>query len=130
HTRLSRDWSSGVCSSDLEQSCVSMNGEAAMVERSGSGQSRRGFLKAGLAGGAALAGSLAAGRAMAADDPAITEIQDWNRYAGDGVEAHPYGMPSPFEKDVVRRNVPWLTADPISSVNFTPLHKLEGIITP
>lgn len=101
-----------------------------MVERSGSGQSRRGFLKAGLAGGAALAGSLAAGRAMAADDPAITEIQDWNRYAGDGVEAHPYGMPSPFEKDAVRRNVPWLTADPISSVNFTPLHKLEGIITP
>src|SRR3546814_2465654 len=31
---------------------------------------------------------------------------------------------------VVRRNVPWLTADPVSSVNFTPLHELDGIITP
>jgi sulfane dehydrogenase subunit SoxC len=31
---------------------------------------------------------------------------------------------------VVRRNVPWLTADPVSSINFTPLHELDGIITP
>jgi sulfane dehydrogenase subunit SoxC len=31
---------------------------------------------------------------------------------------------------VVRRNVPWLTADSVSSVNFTPLHEMEGIITP
>jgi sulfane dehydrogenase subunit SoxC len=92
--------------------------------------SRRRFLQAGLAGGAAVAGSLAAGRALAADDPAITEIQDWNRYSGDGVDAHPYGMPSKYEADVIRRNVPWLTADPISSVNFTPLHALDGIITP
>ena len=92
--------------------------------------SRRSFLKAGLAGGAAIAGSLAAGRAVAAGDPLITEIQDWNRYPGDGVDARPYGMPSQFEKHVVRKNVAWLTADPISSVNFTPLHELEGIITP
>ena len=92
--------------------------------------SRRSFLKAGLAGGAAIAGSLAAGRAVAAGDPLITEIQDWNRYSGDGVDARPYGMPSQFEKHVVRKNVAWLTADPISSVNFTPLHELEGIITP
>lgn len=88
---------------------------------------RRGFLKAGLAGGAALA---AAGGALAGDDPAITEIQDWNRYPGAGVDASPYGAPSPFEAHVVRRNVPWLTADTISSVNFTPLHELDGIITP
>ncbi|MDN5926377.1 MAG: sulfite dehydrogenase [Hyphomicrobiales bacterium] len=92
--------------------------------------SRRRFLQAGLAGGAAFAGSLAAGRAAAADDPAITEIQDWNRYSGDGVDAHPYGVPSKYEADVIRRNVPWLTADPVSSVNFTPLHALDGIITP
>ena len=26
-----------------------------------------------------------------------------------------------------RRNVPWLTADPTSSVNFTPLHELNTI---
>lgn len=91
---------------------------------------RRGFLKSGLLGGAALAGGLASGRAMAEGDPAITEIQDWNRYSGDGVDARPYGQPSQFESHVVRRNVPWLTSDSISSVNFTPLHELEGIITP
>jgi sulfane dehydrogenase subunit SoxC len=31
---------------------------------------------------------------------------------------------------VRRRNVAWLTADTASSVNFTPLHELDGIITP
>ena len=92
--------------------------------------SRRDFLKAGLVGGAAIAGGVISGRAVAAGDPAITEIKDWNRYSGEGVDAHPYGTPSEFEADVVRRSVPWLTADPVSSVNFTPLHDLDGIITP
>jgi len=49
---------------------------------------------------------------------------------GEGVDETPYGLPIEFEKDVVRRNVPWLTADPISSINFTPIHALEGTITP
>ena len=31
---------------------------------------------------------------------------------------------------MVRRDVAWLTAAPESSVSFTPLHELEGIITP
>ncbi|WP_150523417.1 sulfite dehydrogenase [Roseibium sediminis] len=92
--------------------------------------SRRSLLKAGLAtGGAAVAGVAASG-ARAEGDPLITEIQDWNRYLGDGVDAAPYGLPSEFEADVVRRNVPWLTADAVSSINFTPLHELDGIITP
>jgi sulfane dehydrogenase subunit SoxC len=63
-------------------------------------------------------------------DPSITEIQDWNRFLGDGVAARPYGKPSQFEKNVVRRDVEWLTASRESSVNFTPLHALDGIITP
>lgn len=88
--------------------------------------SRRAFLKAGIAAGSAAA----TGVAYAAGDPHILEKKDWNQYPGDGVDARPYGSPSEFEKDVVRRNVPWLTADPISSVNFTPLHQLDGIITP
>jgi len=92
--------------------------------------SRRQFLKAGFAGGAVAAASTVAGSALAAGDPLITEIQDWNRYPGDGVDAAPYGKPSQFESEVVRRNVPWLTSDTISSINFTPLHELDGIITP
>jgi sulfane dehydrogenase subunit SoxC len=31
---------------------------------------------------------------------------------------------------VIRRDVPWLTADATSSVNFTPIHALDGTITP
>ncbi len=42
----------------------------------------------------------------------------------------PYGLPSAYEKSVHRRNVSWLTADTYSSVNFTPLHDLDGVITP
>ena len=87
--------------------------------------SRRGLLQA--AGAASV--TLAGGKALA-DDPAITELPDWSIYPGDGVDARPYGYPSEYEAHVVRRNVPWLTADPISSVNFTPLHELDGIITP
>jgi sulfane dehydrogenase subunit SoxC len=41
-----------------------------------------------------------------------------------------HGKPSKFEKDVDRRDVEWLTASRESSVSFTPLHELEGIITP
>ncbi len=73
---------------------------------------------------------LGGAREVLADDPLITEIQDWNRYLGDGVDARPYGMPARAEAHVVRRDVPWLTADAKSSVNFTPLHELDGIITP
>ena len=89
--------------------------------------SRRGFLKAGLAAGTGLA---TAGAASAQGDPAILEVKPWAQSLGEGVDARPYGSPSPFEADVVRRNVPWLTADPVSSVNFTPLHELDGVITP
>ena len=90
--------------------------------------SRRQFL----AGAAALgAGSSAAGSLSASgDDPLITEVQEWAQITGDGVDATPYGLPIEFEKDVVRRNVGWLTADTISSINFSPIHALDGTITP
>ncbi len=94
--------------------------------------SRRRFLRAaGLAGaGAALVARPGMAGEASKPDPLITEVQDWQRYLGDGVDKHPYGSPSKFEKDVVRRTVSWLTADTQSSINFTPLHELDGIITP
>ncbi|OAN69793.1 sulfite dehydrogenase [Jannaschia sp. EhC01] len=91
--------------------------------------SRRKFLQ----GAAVATGAVATGQmvhAQAAPDPAITEMQPWQQYLGAGVDASPYGMPSPHEAHVIRRNVPWLTADSVSSINFTPLHELDGIITP
>ena len=91
--------------------------------------SRRAFLGAGLAAGGAVA-TAGLARAQGAPDPLITEVQPWARELGEGVDATPYGLPIRFEADVVRRNVPWLTADPISSINFTPIHALDGTITP
>ncbi len=63
-------------------------------------------------------------------DPLIVEPQPWAQGLGDGVDVTRYGLPIRFEQDVVRRNVPWLTADTISSINFTPIHALDGTITP
>ncbi len=92
---------------------------------------RRRFLgAAGLAGAGLAASALPLRAQEAKPDPLITEVQDWNRYLGEGVDKRPYGTPSPFEKHIVRRDVSWLTASPDSSVNFTPLHELDGIITP
>ena len=89
---------------------------------------RRRFLKtAGLAAGAAALGT---GAGAQQGDPLITEVQPWSRGLGDSVGAAPYGLPIRFETDVVRRTVPWLTATPQSSVSFTPIHALEGTITP
>jgi len=89
---------------------------------------RRALLTGALASGAGLAMTHAA--RAGGGDSAITEIQAWNKALGAGVDERPYGVPSSYEKNVVRRNVAWLTADPKSSVNFTPLHNLDGIITP
>ena len=90
--------------------------------------SRRAFLRGSAA---AAAGLTAAGAARANEpDPLITEVQDWAMSFGDGVDATPYGLPIEYESDVVRRNVEWLTADTTSSINFTPIHALDGTITP
>lgn len=81
--------------------------------------SRRALLATALAAPAARAG-----------DPAITTLQPWERVLGPGVDAQPYGQPAPQEADVIRRTVPWLTPDTAAGVNFTPLHALDGILTP
>ena len=91
--------------------------------------SRRAFVLSAIAAGGTLVTSKDT-KATTADDPAITEMQPWSSELGDGVDASPYGIPSEFESHVIRRNVPWLTADATSSVNFTPLHALDGTITP
>ena len=90
--------------------------------------SRRAFLSGAAAVGAGVVTSSAA-RAQTAD-PLIVESQDWAQSFGDGVDATPYGLPIEYEGDVICRNVEWLTADTVSSINFTPIHALDGTITP
>ncbi|MBT4618994.1 MAG: sulfite dehydrogenase, partial [Gammaproteobacteria bacterium] len=90
---------------------------------------RRRFLMGsmGLVGGAAIGlgpGVSAAGNNLPPNIPA------WTKSLGPGVLTKPYGQPSPFESNVQRRTVDWLTPDRIASISFTPLADLKGIITP
>lgn len=92
--------------------------------------SRRRLLKSLAAGGVLSASSSAQAQEAPQGDPAVLEPQPWSTSLGPGVEDGSYGLPAPQEAHVVRRTVPWLTADPAASVSFTPLHELEGILTP
>ena len=90
---------------------------------------RRQLLRAGamLAGGAAGLGGRPAVAETGANLP--PSVPDWMKAQGAPILSPAYGLPSPFEKDVVRRRrsmTPTLTA--ASSV--TPLQDLFGIITP
>jgi sulfane dehydrogenase subunit SoxC len=100
-----------------------------MTDEPAKGTSRRAFLRNSAVAGAGLVAGATAARAEG-PDPLITEVQDWASAFGDPVDAAPYGTPIRFESHVVRRNVEWLTESPVSSINFTPIHALEGTITP
>src|SRR5947209_5784854 len=88
---------------------------------------RRSFL--GL--GAALTG-VALGRPGRAETPLASPPADapWSQTLGPGVVDRPYGRPADHEGGVIRRNVPWLTAGTESSISFSPLQDLHGIVTP
>jgi sulfane dehydrogenase subunit SoxC len=90
--------------------------------------SRRSFL----ARGAGVSGALAAVPSLpvAAAEGRLPAVPAWSRTLGAPVLAHPYGIPSPHEANVVRRASPGLTRTVHSSVAFTPLASLFGIVTP
>jgi sulfane dehydrogenase subunit SoxC len=89
---------------------------------------RRDFLRgAFMAAAAAATGSAAA---QPAGDPAILDLPEHSRSLGQPVAARPYGAPSQFEKNLQRRESPGLTRVGASSVSFTPLQGLFGIVTP
>ncbi|NOX14970.1 MAG: sulfite dehydrogenase, partial [Epsilonproteobacteria bacterium] len=55
---------------------------------------------------------------------------EWGLKWGRDNNSNPYGVPSKYEANVVRRFVPWLTADQKASISFTPWQDLKGIIVP
>lgn len=55
-------------------------------------------------------------------------VPEWQKSLGTPA-ATPYGKPSDFEKDVIRRMYPGLT-EPMSAFSTAPLQDLDGIITP
>lgn len=84
-----------------------------------------------LMGGAALGGVIAPLTAAAGADGSNLppNVPEWSRMQGAPIVEHPYGLPSPHEKDVVRRAIPGrptMTA----ATSLTPLQDLHGIITP
>ena len=94
---------------------------------------RRDFLRraAALSGGVA---AVTAGARAGADDGLPRNlppnVPEWSRALGAPILASPYGLPSKYEANVQRRQSPGLTRTPQSSVAFTPLQNLFGIITP
>ncbi len=88
---------------------------------------RRQFLGLGLATGAS---ALIQPPLRAQPVGPTLKVEPWNQTLGSGVASAPYGLPSPHEAQVVRRFLPWMSATRESSVSFTPLQNLFGIITP
>jgi sulfane dehydrogenase subunit SoxC len=87
-----------------------------------------------LAGGVVLAGSaasaaLSTASAGAADNNLPPRVPAWMKEQGAPFLSPPYGQPSPFEKNVIRRpRAPTPTNTAASSM--TPWQNLHGIITP
>jgi sulfane dehydrogenase subunit SoxC len=91
---------------------------------------RRGFLLQAVAAGVAAAAAKRVSAAGDLDRNLPPNVPDWSRTLGAPILASPYGVPSPYEASVKRRESPGLTRTPYSSVSFTPLQNLFGIITP
>lgn len=95
---------------------------------------RRQFLKTGSAVVTGAATLLASRNAMAADPAPGSEnlppnIPEWMKQPGADTGSEPYGLPSKFEKKIVRvlrKDIEQQT----SSQSQTPLQDLDGIITP
>lgn len=91
---------------------------------------RRDFLRKGFMTVGGLAATLSTGQAIAESGNLPPMEPKWGKMLGHGVVEFPYGQPSQYESHVVRRTVPWLTAESISSISMSPLQDLKGIITP
>ncbi len=87
---------------------------------------RRIFLQRGVAGGLALAGGMAGARAATVGDGA----QSWQKQIGAPMSTS--GSPSRFVEDRVQRGVlkPYGAIAPGTGVSMTPLHELQGTVTP
>ena len=87
------------------------------------GRLRRTLLR-GITG---VATALAARPALAAEPLAVPPA---SRILGKPVAADPYGKPARYEANIIRRQSPGLTRTNESSIAFTPLQNLFGVITP
>lgn len=98
------------------------------IQQQGVDASRRALIRSSFA--MALA-SVIAPRALAnkAGDPDILALPSWSLSLGNPVASRPYGMPSKYESNLQRRQSPGLTQTAQSSVSFSPLQGMFGMIT-
>jgi sulfane dehydrogenase subunit SoxC len=89
---------------------------------------RRRLLKSGVA--IAASSLLPASEAsLAADDNLPPHVPSWMKEQGAPILNPPYGQPSPFEKNVIRRTRA-ATPTQTAASSMTPLQDLHGIMTP
>ena len=98
-------------------------------------KSRRDFLKKGFLISVSAAAALGSATQLTAASPINPKNlppnnPEWGLKWGRDNNDSPYGTPSKYEANVVRRFVPWLTADQKASISFTPWQDLKGIIVP
>ena len=111
------------------------NNLAQEITTKGLDDSRRSFLTKSFiaASTALLSGPLFAESAKNSNfigDTNILELPEYSKSLGRPVVTNPYGVPSKFETNLLRRESPGLTRVSAASVSFAPLQGLFGIITP
>ena len=101
------------------------------VEESNS-VSRREFFKKTASVSAVAATSILAPATLLADDENIIHHTKWGSSLGDECNKNPYGVPSQYEHNVVRRTSALMSSagDMHAAISMSPLHELSGIITP
>ena len=94
--------------------------------------SRRDFFKKTASVGAVAATAIVAPSTVLADDENIMHHVKWGTTLGDECNKNPYGVPSAYEHNVVRRTSALMSSagDMHAAISMTPLHEQQGIITP
>ena len=94
--------------------------------------SRRDFFRKTATVSAAAASLLIPSTVLATDDPAIMEEPKWGTTLGAEINANPYGFPSRYEHNSVRRTSALMSSagDMHAAISMTPLYNQKGIITP
>ncbi len=94
--------------------------------------SRRNFFRKTASVSTIAAAAVLAPSTILADDENIMHHPKWGTTLGDELNKHPYGIPSKYEHNVVRRTSSLMSSagDMHAAVSMSPLHELEGIITP
>ena len=101
-------------------------------EESTSVVSRRDFFKKTASVSAVAAASILAPGALLADDENIMHHVKWGTTLGDECNYNPYGLPSKYEHNIVRRTSALMSSagDMHAAISMSPLHEQKGIITP